>query len=324
MIERSLITLEGGYLLEGETPKKAIERMAKRVAEIIPSQVYAGDLEKAVFKHIWEGSICPSSPVWSNFGTERGLPISCFGSYVDDSIVGIYGTLKENAKMSQLGGGTSSYWGGVRPRGSEISGQTGSTGGVYEFLKDFDGMISRVSQGGTRRGSHAAYLPFNHKDLDEVLDIRKVGNKIQELFYGVTINEDDYERIYNEDPIALDIWARILESRNHTGIPYILNSTNANKGMTTPKWYGEDDRKILASNLCSEIMLPSNKDESFVCCLLSMNAINFDAWKDNDAVEVAIIFQEAILTDFIIKTTGIDDMQRSRRFAERHRAVGLG
>lgn len=324
MLDRSLDTLKGGYLLEGESPRMAIKRIARRVNELIPNHVYEGNLETAVFNHIWEGSICPSSPVWSNFGSDRGLPISCFGSYVKDSITGIYGTLKENAKMSQLGGGTSSYWGDVRPRGSRISGQTGSTGGVYEFLKDFDGMISRVSQGGTRRGSHAVYIPFDHKDLDELLDIRKVGNNIQELFYGVSITEDDYERIYNGDEIALDIWARILESRNQTGIPYILNETNANRGKTTPAWYGDYDRKILASNLCSEIMLPSNNYESFVCCLLSMNAMMYDTWKNNDAVEVAIIIQEAILTDFIIKTTGISDMQRARRFADRHRAVGLG
>jgi ribonucleoside-diphosphate reductase alpha chain len=324
MLDRSLTTLEGGYLIGDESPRDAIARIARRVKELIPSKVYKGNLEAAVFNHIWNGSICPSSPVWSNFGTNRGLPISCFGSYVDDSIEGIYGTLKENAKMSQLGGGTSSYWGDVRPRGSAISGQTGSTGGVYEFLKDFDGMISRVSQGGTRRGSHAVYIPFTHGDLEELRDIRKVGNDIQDLFYAVVMTDEDYESIYAEDEVALDKWARILESRNETGLPYILNSTNANKGFSTPPWYGEGEEKILASNLCSEIFLPSNTNESFVCCLLSMNALNYDTWKNDDAVEVAIIIQEAILTDFIIKTSGINDMQRARRFAERHRSIGLG
>jgi ribonucleotide reductase alpha subunit len=250
MLDRSLTTLEGGYLIGDESPRDAIARIARRVKELIPSKVYKGNLEAAVFNHIWNGSICPSSPVWSNFGTNRGLPISCFGSYVDDSIEGIYGTLKENAKMSQLGGGTSSYWGDVRPRGSAISGQTGSTGGVYEFLKDFDGMISRVSQGGTRRGSHAVYIPFTHGDLEELRDIRKVGNDIQDLFYAVVMTDEDYESIYAEDEVALDKWARILESRNETGLPYILNSTNANKGFSTPPWYGEGEEKILASNLC--------------------------------------------------------------------------
>lgn len=324
MLDRSLSTLKGGYLLSGESPKDAIKRIAKRVSELTPNFVYEGDLEEAVFNHIWEGSICPSSPVWSNFGTPRGLPISCFGSYIDDSITGIYGTLAENAKMSQLGGGTSSYWGAVRKRGSSIKGQDGSTGGVFEFLPNYDTMIAKVSQGGTRRGSHAIYIPFNHGDLLELLDIKKVGNTIQELFYGVSISEEDYELIYQGDELALTKWSRILESRNQTGLPYIFNSTNMNEGPSVPEWYGKNETKILASNLCTEIALPSNKYESFVCCLLSMNAMLFDKWKDNDAVEVAIIIMEAIMEDFIIKTAGIDEMQKSRRFAQRHRALGLG
>lgn len=324
MLERSLETLRGGYLIGEETPRDAIRRIAKRVDELIPKNVYKGNLEEAVFNHIWEGSICPSTPVWSNFGTERGLPISCFGSYISDSITGIYGTLAENAKMSQLGGGTSSYWGDVRPRGSRIARQDGSTGGVFEFLGNYDSMIQKVSQGGTRRGSHAVYVPFSHGDIDEVLNIKKVGSSIQDLFYGVTITREDYDKIYSGDSIALDKWARILESRSQTGIPYILNSTNANEGSSTPPWYGKSYSKILASNLCSEIMLPSNEYESFVCCLMSMNALYYDTWKDNDAVEVAMLIMEAILEDFITKTTGVEEMQKARRFAQRHHAVGLG
>lgn len=324
MEERSLATLKGGYLLNGETPKLAIKRIARRVNELIPSGIYAGNLEEAVFKHIWEGSVCPSTPVWSNFGTDRGLPISCFGSYIEDSITGIYGSLKENAKMSQLGGGTSSYWGDVRPRGSRISGQDGSTGGVFEFLGGFNEMIAKVSQGGTRRGSHAVYVPFSHLDIDEVLDIKKVGNSIQDLFYAVSLTKDDYRKIYDGDEKALIKWSKILESRSETGIPYIFNHTNMNEGDSTPAWYGKEETQILASNLCSEIALPSNEYESFVCCLMSMNALFYDTWKDNDAVEVAMLIMEAILEDFIIKTTGIEEMQKARRFAQRHRAVGLG
>lgn len=327
MLDRSLSTLKGGYLLDDiqETPRNAMERIAKRVAELTPESVYEGNLEKAVFNHIWNGYICPSSPVWSNFGTPRGLPISCFGSYVDDSISGIYGTLKENAKMSQLGGGTSSYWGAVRERGSKISGQTGSTGGVFEFLGNYDSMIQKVSQGGTRRGSHAVYLPFNHGDLLELLDIKKVGSPIQDLFYGVSITAEDYDLIYNQDEVALHKWSKILESRNQTGLPYIFNHTNMNAGESTPEWYGIPGwSEILASNLCTEIALPSNPYESFVCCLLSMNALTFEEWKNTDAVRVAIIIQEAIIEDFIIKTAGMDEMSKSRRFAQRHRALGLG
>jgi len=324
MIDRSLVTLNGGYLLEGESPKDAIQRIANRVTEIIPSSVYDGDLNKAVFNAIWNGEVCPSSPVWSNFGTDRGLPISCFGSYIDDSITSIYSHLSENAKMSQLGGGTSSYWGKVRPRGSKITGQTGTTGGSFEFMENYDSMIKKVSQGGTRRGSHAVYTRFDNPDVEEVLNIKRAGCDIQELFTGVSINDNDINAILKGDERALKVWAKILESRNQTGIPYLLFHDNANDGQSTPPWYGKNNEIIHASNLCSEIMLPSKENESFVCCLLSMNAMTFDSWKDNDSVLIANIIMEAILEDFIIKTTGIDEMRRSRRFAQRHRAVGLG
>lgn len=324
MIDRSLVTLKGGYLIDDESPKDAIMRIANRVNELIPSTVYDGNLKEAVFQSIWSGDVCPSSPVWSNFGSKRGLPISCFGSYIGDSISSIYYGLAENAKMSQLGGGTSSYWGDVRPRGSKITGQSGSTGGSFEFLSNFESMITKVSQGGTRRGSHAAYTRFDNPDVEEILNIKRPGCDIQDLFTGISIGRDDIDLIYSGDKRANKVWSKILESRNQTGIPYLLFRDNANDGISTPPWYGKPDTQIKASNLCSEIMLPSNDDESFVCCLLSMNAVNFDKWRYNDSVQVANIIMEAILEDFIIKTSGIEEMRRSRRFAQRHRAVGLG
>lgn len=249
---------------------------------------------------------------------------NCFGSYIGDSISSIYGGLAENAKMSQLGGGTSSYWGDVRARGSAISNQTGSTGGPMEFLSNYDGMITKVSQGGTRRGSHASYMDFSHGDILDFLEIKRVGCEIQNLFTGVVISQDDIEDIYRGDERALKVWSKILESRNHTGMPYLLFKDNANDGKTTPPWYGLKKTQIKASNLCNEIMLPSNEYESFVCCLLSMNLTTYDSWKHKDSVQIANIMLEAILEDFIMKTTGIDEMQKSRRFAQRHRAVGLG
>lgn len=324
MVYRSLETLKGGYLIGDETPKDAITRIAKRVDELIPKKAYEGNLKERVFEVLWNQEVSPSSPVWSNFGTPRGLPISCFGSYIPDSISGIYEGLSENAKMSQLGGGTSSYWGDVRHRGSKIANQSGTTGGPFEFLSNYDGMISKVSQGGTRRGSHAAYIDFSHSDVEEILEIKRVGCSIQNLFTGIAISKEDREDIYSGDERALRVWSKILSSRNQTGMPYLLFEDNVNDGTTTPPWYGLNKTQIKASNLCSEIMLPSNADESFVCCLLSMNATTYDTWKNTDAVNIANIILEAILEDFIIKTTGINEMQRARRFAIRHRSVGLG
>lgn len=177
---------------------------------------------------------------------------NCFGSYIGDSISSIYGGLAENAKMSQLGGGTSSYWGDVRARGSAISFQKGSTGGPFEFLENYDGMITKVSQGGTRRGSHASYMDFSHGDILEFLEIKRVGNPIQNLFTGVVISQGDIEDIYRGDERALKVWSKILESRNHTGMPYLLFKDNANDGKTTPPWYGLKKTQIKASNLCNE------------------------------------------------------------------------
>lgn len=251
MVDRSLATLKGGYLMPGETPKGAMQRIARRVDELMPNSVYNGNLETAVFDALWRQDICPSSPVWSNFGLPRGLPISCFGSYIDDSISGIYSSLSENAKMSQLGGGTSSYWGDVRQRGSLIKDQTGSTGGPFEFLENYDGMITKVSQGSTRRGSHAAYMNFSHGDILEFLTFKRVGSPIQNLFSGVIISENDMENIYAGDPVATKTWSKVLESRNQTGMPYLLFQDNVNDGKTTPPWYGLKKTQIKASNLCN-------------------------------------------------------------------------
>lgn len=324
MIERSLTTLKDGYLVGNETPNDALRRVARRVAELTPSSVYDGELEEDVYNCLKEGDVGLSSPIWSNFGTSRGLPISCFGSYIGDSITSIYYGLSENAKMSQLGGGTSSYWGHVRERGSGISGQTGTTGGPFEFMENYDSMIKKVSQGGTRRGSHAVYIDFKHNDAEEILDIRRVGCNIQKLFSGISISKDDIHDIYSGEPRALRVWSKVLESRNQTGLPYLFFKDNINGGLTTPPWYGLNKTQILASNLCSEIMLPSNENESFVCCLVSMNAMNYDRWRCNNSVRLAVIILEAVMEEFIIKTTGIEEMKRARRFAINHRALGLG
>lgn len=645
MVYRSLETLKGGYLIGDETPRGAMERIARRVNELMPDNVYDGNLEERVFQALWNQEICPSSPVWSNFGTNRGLGVSCFQTYIHDSISGIYNTLAENAKMSQLGGGSSSTWHDVRPRGSKISGQVGSTGGPYEFLENYDVMINKVSQGScykegtkvltdkgfkdfrdvnpekdliaqldeynnidftnkyeltsrdwngelikiegksrqnlidievtpnhrmvierctdrynsnkkreikwkghteitkaedlklhsqvrfffsgkiknenkkltfqeklmiayqadgekyysgkrmrfilkkerkikrlefilsklnleytktpttrkgqyrfsikgasklknktfdwinisnvdlswgkefieelslwdghktktsniqyssiiesnvikvqelssllgkqtsiskkerggnrktlytvniseinytnghsciikkvpykgkvycaivpkgrllvskngrtlvcgnTRRGSHAVYQSFDHPDVEEFLKIKQVGSELQNLFSGIIIDKEDRENIYNGDPDALRKWSKILESRNKTGIPYLSFKDNANDGKSTPPWYGLKNTQINGSNLCNEIQLPSNEYESYTCVLLSMNAITYDKWSVNDSVQIANIMLESINEDFIIKTTGITEMQKARRFAQRHRALGLG
>jgi len=318
--EEGLITLASGYLNPGETPKNAIQRVARTTA----LELGMPELYDRVMHHVWNGNIGLSSPVWSNFGSQRGLPISCFGTYVDDSISSIYEGISEVAMMSKMGGGTSAFFGPIRGRGVKIAHGQGKSNGVKSFLKNYDSMIQEVSQGGVRRGSAVAYLPFSHPDVLEFLNIREVGDDIQSIMTAITISDKDVEDILAGENLALEVWAKIIEIKNNTGTPYLLYVDNANNHSSTPVPYGTDRYKISASNLCSEIMLPSSPDESFVCCLLSMNVERYDKWKDSDAVEVAIYMMEAIMNEFIRKAGKIKEMARSVKFAERHRALGLG
>lgn len=321
MLERSLVTLEGGYLLADETPREAMYRVARRAGEVLKMP----EIVEHIFQAIWKGWIAPSSPVWSNFGTSKGLPISCFSINIGDSISHIYKGVGEIAKMSQLGGGTAAYAGNLRGRGSKIASSGGVSNGTKSFAQSFDTTINTVTQGKTRRGAMAWYLPFSHPDFDEHVQIKTVGDPIQNLFPAVCMDKSDYEDIYAGDEIALKKWSAILESRNATGLPYIYNTFNANHHESTPPWYGHDtDYKLEHSNLCTEIFLPTSLEESFVCCLVSMNVEKWDEWKDTKAVRGAIYLLEAIMQDFIDKTEGIEEMEKARKFAMQHRALGLG
>lgn len=321
MNEEALLTLADGYLCPGETPKDAIARVSRAAS------TYLGrvDLETEFFTIIWNGWLTLASPVWSNFGTSRGLPISCFNSHVPDSIEGIGETLFETTMMTKHGGGTSAYFGELRARGDKIGKGQGTSNGSKSFMQQFDTMIRVVSQGGIRRGRLAAYLDIDHGDIDEFLNIREVGDDIQELNTGLCISDEFVDRLYAEDKEALRIWAKVLETKNNTGMPYLVFTGNANKGKSTPEWYGEGTKyPINASNLCSEIMLPSSDDESFVCCLSSVNLARYDEWKNSNLVELAIYFLDAVMSEFIEKTEGMRGLERARKFAVNHRALGLG
>jgi ribonucleoside-diphosphate reductase alpha chain len=328
MDESALITLINGYLINNETPRDAIKRISSTAARLLDRD----DLEDQFFNAIWKGWICPSTPVWANFGSKRGLPISCFNSHIQDSISGIFETLAEVAKMSQMGGGTSGYFGSIRPRGSKTGIAngviTGKTGGTKPFISIYDATINNVSQGKVRRGNFAAYLDIDHKDIDEFLNIREVGDPIQNISPGVCITDSFIEKLYDGDEKALTTWAKILEMRGKTGMPYIFFNDNVNNGISTPSWYGykqnNPDLYIRSSNLCTEILEPSNDYWSFVCCLLSLNIGKYKEWKNTNVIQLAIYILDSILTEFIDKTSDIKEMWKARKFAEEHRAVGLG
>ena len=321
--------LESGYLTEGVTPKQRIREIGDRAEQILKIPGYSDKF----YHYMSEGFFSLASPVWSNFGKERGLPISCFGSHIDDDMGNILYTQSEVGMMSKLGGGTSGFFGKIRHRGAPVK-NNGQASGAVHIMQLFESMVDVVSQGSVRRGRFSPYLPIEHPDIKEFLEIGTEGNPIQQLTHGVTVTSK-----WMEDMIAGDVdkrttWAKVLQSRGEMGYPYIFFTDNANDGK--PGVYKDKDHKIHASNLCTEIMLPSNDDWSFVCVLSSINVLHYDKWKNTDAVETMIYFLDAVITEFIEKlevyrdSDNRDDrqtflfMERAYNFAKDNRALGLG
>ena len=315
--EESEQMLNRGYLLKGETVEGAIDRITTAAAK----RLYKPELIPAFKEMITKGWISFSSPVWANMGTQRGLPISCFNVHVPDYIEGITHKLGEVIMQTKIGGGTSGYFGELRNRGTAVT-DNGKSSGAVSFMKLFDTAMDVVSQGGVRRGAFAAYLDIDHGDIEEFLNIKEIGSPIQNLFMGVCVPDYWMQDMIDGDMDKRKIWAKVLESRQKKGLPYIFFTDNVNRNK--PQVYKDKGAVINASNLCSEIMLPSTADESFICCLSSMNLELYDEWKDTNAVKLAIYFLDAVLSEFIDKTEGNYYLQGARNFALRHRALGLG
>ena len=315
--EDSRLFLQRGYLLEGTTALDRIRYIAEHAERKLGIEGYADKF----YHYMARGYFSLSSPIWSNFGLDRGLPISCFGSYIGDSIHEIMETTAEVGMMSKIGGGTSGYFGDIRPRGSAIK-NNGKSDGSFNFSKLFDTVIDVISQGTSRKGQFAGYIDIEHGDIDEWLDIHTEGNPIQLMYYGVCVGHDWLESMKSGDPYKRQLWAKLLQRKTETGIPYLFFKDNANAGR--PDVYKDKNMTVHASNLCTEIMLPSSSDESFVCCLSSMNLLYFDEWKDTDAPEVLTYFLDVVMSEFIEKSNEIPFLHRANKFARRHRALGLG
>ena len=313
----SRLFLQRGYLLEGTTALERIRYIAEHAERKLGIEGFADKF----YHYMARGYFSLSSPIWSNFGLDRGLPISCFGSYIGDSIHEIMTTTAEVGMMSKIGGGTSAYFGDIRPRGSVIK-NNGKSDGSFNFSKLFDTIIDVISQGTSRKGQFAGYIDIEHGDIEEWLDIHTEGNPIQLMYYGVCVGHDWLESMKAGDPFKRQLWAKLLQRKTETGIPYLFFKDNANAGR--PDVYKDKNMTIHASNLCTEIMLPSNSEESFVCCLSSMNLLYFDEWKDTDAPEVLTYFLDVVMSEFIEKSKDIPYLHRANRFATRHRALGLG
>ena len=315
--------LSKGYLIKGQTPIERIRFIADTAEKYLNIPGYADKF----FDYMSRGWFSLASPVWSNYGTNKGLPISCFGSYPDDNMESILYTQAEVGMLSKLGGGTSGYFGALRPRGAPIT-NNGESSGAVHFLQLMDAVTNVVSQGSTRRGYFAGYLPADHPDILEFLKIGHDGNTIQGIYTGVSISDEFMASVLNQEDTAVEVWLAIINSRKQVGFPYLVFTGNANNNK--PECYS--DKPIVASNLCSEIMLPSNPDETFVCVLSSMNLLHYDEWKDTDAVEVLTMFLDSVVTEAIDKLNVMQVktkpeewfLHRIQRFLENHRALGLG
>jgi ribonucleoside-diphosphate reductase alpha chain len=312
--------LERGYLEEGETPEQRIQDIADRAQTLLED--LPGFADKFV-DYMSRGFYSLASPIWSNFGRKRGLPISCFGSYIPDDMEQILYKIGEVGTMSKVGGGTSAYFGDVRGRGAPIS-SGGAATGVHHQLTVFDSLVNYVSQGNVRRGSFAAYLPIDHPDIEEFLKIRSEGNSIQDLSIGVCVSDEWMKSMIDGDKDKRKVWSTVIKKRFESGYPYIFFSDNANN--QAPQMYKDKGLKIHASNLCTEIFLSSSEDESFVCDLSSLNLEKWYEIAETDAVETLIYFLDAVMSEFILKTGSYGDrfMRAPRKFAINQRALGVG
>jgi ribonucleoside-diphosphate reductase alpha chain len=328
LTQRSRDFLSNGYLQEGLRPEERILDIAMTAESILKIDGFAKKFED----YMSRGYYSLSSPVWANFGLERGLPISCFGSYIEDNTASILFTGAEVGIMSKVGGGTSGYFGELRGRGEAIK-NNGESNGSFPFARIFDNTVDIISQGSTRRGRFSPYIDIEHPDIMEWLEIGLEGNPIQELTHGVCVGDEWLQAMKDGDRAKRKVWAKVIQCRSEIGYPYIFFKDTVNNNAS--EVYKEKNATIYASNLCTEITLPSNKDESFVCCLSSMNLLHYEEWKSTEAVEILTYFLDAVMSDFISKLERMKDedddgelkflfMKRAYTFAKRHRALGVG
>ena len=321
MDEISLATLSRGYLLEGETPKKAYWRVANAAAQRLEKP----ELAEKFFNIIWKGWLGLASPVLSNMGTNRGLPISCYGIDTPDSIRGISLTNAELMRLSSYGGGVGIGISRIRERGTPIKGN-GKSEGVVPWCKIYDSSIIATNQGSVRRGAASVNLNVNHPDIKEFLQIRRPkgdpNRQCLNLHQCVVIDDSFMRKIENREPASVELWLEILKSRMETGEPYIMFEDNVNSN--NPLSYKMNNLKVSMTNICSEITLFTDEEHSFICCLSSLNLAKWDEWKDTDTIELAIWFLDAVMQEFIDKTDGKESMIRTYNHARKGRALGLG
>ena len=314
-------TIGGGYLLDGESPRDAYRRVASTVAR----RLSRPELAETFFDYIWKGWLCLASPVLSNTGTDRGLPISCFGIDVADSIQDIGGKNLEMMLLAKHGGGVGIGINQIRPAGAKITGN-GTSDGVVPFCKIYDSTILATNQGSVRRGAASVNINIEHSDFEEWLEIREpkgdVNRQSLNIHQCAVIGDKFMRRLEAGDVDARKRWGKLLQKRKATGEPYILFKGNTNK--VNPPAYKENGLKVHMTNICSEITLHTDESHSFVCCLSSLNLAKYEEWKDTNLIYDATWFLDGVMEEFIQRAKGLRGFENSIRSAQKGRALGLG
>ena len=314
-------TIAGGYLLSSESPKDAYKRVCKTVA----NRLDRPELEETFFEYIWNGWLCLASPVLSNTGTDRGLPISCFGIDVADSIIDIGQKNLEMMLLAKHGGGVGIGVNQIRPAGAQIKGN-GTSDGVVPFCKIYDSTILATNQGSVRRGAASVNINIEHSDFEDWIEIREpkgdVNRQSLNLHQCAVVGDKFMRRLEQGDAEARKRWGKLLQKRKATGEPYVLFKGNTNKN--NPAAYKQNALKVHMTNICSEITLHTDENHSFICCLSSLNLAKYDEWKNTNIIHDSIWFLDGVLEEFIQKAKYRKGFENSVRSAEKGRALGLG
>ena len=314
-------TIGGGYLYNGENPKQAYERVCQTIAK----RLGRPEMTEIFFEYIWQGWLCLASPVLSNTGTDRGLPISCFGIDVADSITDIGQKNLEMMLLAKHGGGVGIGINQIRPAGAEIK-MNGTSDGVVPFCKIYDSTILATNQGAVRRGAASVNINIEHDDFDEWLEIREpkgdVNRQSLNIHQCAVIGDKFMRKLVGGNEDARSKWGKLLQKRKATGEPYILFKGNTNK--SNPPAYKDHSLKVHMTNICSEIVLHTDENHSFVCCLSSLNLAKYDEWKDTNIIYDSIWFLDGVLEEFIQRAKYRKGFENSVRSAEKGRALGLG
>lgn len=314
-------TITGGYLIFDESPADAYLRVAKTVAR----RLYKPELTEKFFEYIWNGWLCLASPVLSNTGTDRGLPISCFGIDVADSIQDIGTKNLEMMLLAKHGGGVGVGINQIRPAGAKITGN-GTSDGVVPFCKIYDSTILATNQGSVRRGAASVNINIEHPDFEEWLEIREpkgdVNRQSLNLHQCAVVGDKFMRKLEQGDAKARDRWSKLLRKRKATGEPYIMFKGNVNKA--NPQAYKTNGLKVHMTNICSEITLHTDETHSFVCCLSSLNLAKYEEWKDTNLIYDSIWFLDGVMEEFIQRAKGLRGFENSVRSAAKGRALGLG